>query len=405
MKNIINKLNLCSLTCIAVLSVVLIFATGAFGQSPPLCTDNFFEIKPNIPVGSGARSVAFADFNRDGIQDIITPKFSGGAGTVNVRLGNGTGGYGEPISTSTGPGPLTVVTADFNLDRKPDFAVTNQLDDTVTVGIGHGDGNFGFFHLDTDGDPDVISGYATGLAVGDFNADGRPDIVATVMGTGVSKIVVFRNTETGFVKNSYDVGADPQVVMVAELGYPNDKPDLVIAFDDSTPNQGKVALLNNNGTGFDAPQFLSVGDYPLSLAVGDMNRDGFSDIVTANFYGSSVTVLTALRGNVGSYSRNDIAVNPYPRSVAIGDLSQDGKRDIAVVQGNGAGDSRAQILLGDGIGGFTAAAANNYVVGNQPYSVGITDYNLDGKPDLVSTNLGTGEVAILENKCTCTTAA
>jgi hypothetical protein len=86
-----------------------------------------------------------------------------------------------PVLYTAGAGPVGVAVADFNGDGKPDFVVTNSHDNTVSVFLNDGEGGFR---------PAV--GYAAGpgpnsVAVGDFNGDGKPDIaVADANGTGVS---------------------------------------------------------------------------------------------------------------------------------------------------------------------------------------------------------------------------
>jgi uncharacterized repeat protein (TIGR01451 family) len=86
------------------------------------------------------------------------------------------------------------------------------------------------------------------------------------------------------------------------------------------------------------------------------------------------------------------AVGVVPSTVGVGDFNGDGKVDLAVADGAALGIA---ILLGNGDGTF--AAAINYGGGNGfPLAVG--DFNGDGKPDLVAASGGT-QVAILLNTC------
>ena len=86
-----------------------------------------------LPVGGSPLGVTTADFNRDGLLDLAVTSHS--ANTVSVLLRQPAGTYtldsGSPLAT--GANPATVVAADFNVDGKPDLAVTNLTAGTVTV--------------------------------------------------------------------------------------------------------------------------------------------------------------------------------------------------------------------------------------------------------------------------------
>src|SRR5258708_14817533 len=85
----------------------------------------------------------------------------------------------------------------------------------------------------------------------------------------------------------------------------------------------------------------------------------------------------------------NFAVGSVPESVAVGDFNLDGKPDM--VTANGASNN-VSVLLGNGSGGF--GAATNFSVGTAPSSVAIGDFNRDGKPDLAVTNQADGTMSI-----------
>ena len=85
-----------------------------------------------------------------------------------------------------------------------------------------------------------------------------------------------------------------------------------------------------------------------------------------------------------------VAMNPV--SVAVGDFNSDGKSDLAVANFN---SDRVSILLGNGDGTF--ADAVDYAAGGSPNSVAVADFNGDGKSDLAAANYGAGNVSILLN--------
>jgi uncharacterized protein with LGFP repeats len=82
-----------------------------------------------------------------------------------------------------------------------------------------------------------------------------------------------------------------------------------------------------------------------------------------------------------------------PQAVAVGDFNGDQKPDLAVAN---SGDNNVSVLLGDGKGGFAAAA--NFPAGNRPTSVAVGDFNGDQKPDLAVANAGGNNVSNLTNQ-------
>jgi hypothetical protein len=84
--------------------------------------------------GSAPYSVDVADFNQDGVPDIITANFM--TSNASVLLGIGNGAYDPPLDAgTTGEATYGVTSKDFNGDGKPDFATANANTNDVTVKI------------------------------------------------------------------------------------------------------------------------------------------------------------------------------------------------------------------------------------------------------------------------------
>jgi hypothetical protein len=145
-----------------------------------------------------------------------------------------------------------LVTADFNLDGKPDLAITNFPQNTITVLLGSGTGGF----TEASESPFSAGSLPSGIAVGDFNGDGFPDLVTT--NSGANTISVFLGSGTGtFTREGTPiaVGTSPNQISVADFNG-DGKQDLAVA-----NAGGGVTVLLGNGIGGFAPTAAS----PLAL--------------------------------------------------------------------------------------------------------------------------------------------
>jgi hypothetical protein len=184
-----------------------------------------------------------------------------------------------------------------------------------------------------------------------------------------------RNLLSFLAPVSYAAGSYPRSVAVGDFNG-DGVSDLAVANSGS----GTVSVLLGKGDGtFQAAQDYAVGSNPVSVVVGDFNGDGHLDLAVANFYDGTVSVLLG-NGNgtfqpAQSYGTGD---GGYPTSVAVGDFDGDGHLDLALAN-DYPGSDRVDVLLGNGNGTFQAA--RSYGVG-YALSVAVGDFNGDGHPDL-----------------------
>jgi uncharacterized repeat protein (TIGR01451 family) len=184
---------------------------------------------------------------------------------------------------------------------------------------------------------------------------------------------------------NFSAGTNPFSVAIGDFNG-DGKSDLAVAnqFSDN------VSILLGTGAGtFGAATNFAVGTDPRSVAIGDFNGDGKSDLAVANQASNNVSIL--LGTGTGTFgAATNLTAGANPTFVAIGDFNGDGKSDLATANQN---SGNVSILLGTGTGTF--GAATNFTVGTTPSSVAIGDFNGDGKSDLAVANFSSNNVSIL----------
>lgn len=349
-----------------------------------------------FPVGAGPRSVAVGDLNRDGRLDIVTA--NSGDDTVSILLGNGDGTFGAASSVSVGDGSTVVRVADLNGDGIPDLVTANggsapAFAGTVSVLMGTGTGGFG------PATTLAVAPRTDTLVVDDFDGDGKPDLAVLSQGAAGATagiLSIFLNTTAlapvgpRGAATTLAVGVQPAGLALGDLDR-DGRLDLVTA--DRNGDTISVALGNGDGS-FGAATQLAVGPAgtaPESIALADLNRDGLLDAVTANFRAGVASTVSVLLGTgTGSFSApTSVAVGNGARFVAVGDLNRDGIPDLAVSNYN---DGTVSIVLGTGTGGFTAAGP--VPVGSIPEEIAIGDLDRDGIPDLAVAVRGANVLAV-----------
>ncbi|UCG68410.1 MAG: VCBS repeat-containing protein [Thermoplasmata archaeon] len=135
------------------------------------------------------------------------------------------------------------------------------------------------------------------------------------------------------------------------------------------------------------------GNGPHSAGLADLDNDGDLDIVTADYYGDTISILT--NDGEGIYSKTgEYETGDGPRFLFVADLDSDLDMDIATAN---YGDDSASVFKNHGNGSF--ATRVDYDVGSGPYSIFLADVGEDanGDLDLITADEQAFKVSVLEN--------
>ncbi len=285
-------------------------------------------------------------FDSAGLARIVDP---GWADTPVASISFST----QQVRISADGRPLSVVAGDFDEDGHLDLASANTVGGKISVALGRGDGTF------EEASSQLSGVLPTGIAVGDFDGDRHLDLVVANYGVDLANIDGPGNLPSG-------VGA------------------------------GSLSVFHGRGDGtFTFAHQIDAGNGPTSVAVGDFNRDGRTDLACTNYRDNTVSILVGKPLGfelLGTYS-----VGERPRALVAGYIDGDEYLDLAIaneglVNQGEALEGDASILMGRGDGTFRAAP--NVKAGSNPHNAQIHDLNGDGKADLVIANFISNDVSV-----------
>jgi hypothetical protein len=392
------------------------YFTPTYTPAKTSITTNDFSAKVDFAVGIQPYSIAIGDLDGDGKPDVvIANQFSNTISILRNISSSGSmtaGSFAAKVDFATGLTPYSVAIGDIDGDGKPDLAVTNSGSNTVSIlrnTSSSGIINTGSFAAKVD--------FATGsfpysVAIGDLDGDGKSDLAVTNINSNT--VSILQNTSgsgsitTGSfaAKVDFVTGLNPYSLAIGDLDG-DGKSDLAVA----NYNSSTTSLFRNissNGiisTGsFAAKVDFTTGVNPYSIAIGDIDGDGKLDLATANVGSNNVSVLrnTSSSGsiNTGSFAAKvDFATGSNPYSIAIGDMDGDGKLDLATAN---VGSNSVSVLGNTSSSGSITtgsfAAKVDFATGLNPYSLAIGDLDGDGMPDLIATNSGSTTVSVIRNR-------
>ena len=367
----------------------------------PAAAQVVFDSPTLVNTGGLTQRVLVGDVNEDGLQDLLTAHFFFG-GTPKLLLGTAPGQFGAPQPLPFGDVWDGVARlADFDADGHLDllsFYDQNPVT-SLSVLLGHGDGTFeppvginGNFQNPIDAD------------IGDFDADGHLDVAIYNGPFGFSTGSVLAVFGLGDGTFDEPVTITPTSLQFGSTGALRVGDVNADGFDDVvltiTGSAMPSMLSNGDGTFTQAPcQGCSIV-FAKDFELGDLNGDGREDLVSTN------TVLLANAG--GTFGFGGFLPSTFnPWTIALADVDLDGALDAIVGRnytamefdpGQTVGD--VHVMRGNGSGGFlTPGVVVSHVA--QPREIAVADVDLDGRPDLVVADMESlvgGGARVLANR-------
>ena len=332
----------------------------------------FFSIQTPAPYAAVAQASGFsgsgisvaADFNNDGFLDLVVADQNRGSFFIDTYFGNGDGTFKTVFPNHAVVPAVLIVAGFFNRDPFLDIAALDGIANTEIL-TNHS-GSFFLPHQVFRSPINNHHSTIVGLTMGDFNGDGKLDLIAT----GITSNIYLGNGDGTFaapksINTFISYNGNPTVGDFNGDG----KLDLVV------PAGGGFSLdvLLGNGDGtFQRPQTYSTTYVCSSASVADVNGDGRLDIITNGmdvFLGNGDGTFT--KGSAINVSNNgNVLSNPF-----IGDFNGDGKLDVAI---------GFWLLLGNGDGTFQNPVQ---LANDNANTLAVGDFNGDGKLDLVGESL------------------
>lgn len=341
------------------------------------------------------QSVAASDLDGDGKPDLISVGLQGYVSIYRNTSNSGTISMDTRIDFSVVNNTSHAAAHDLDGDGKSDLIVVSS----DRLSVMRNTSSNGSISFATRMDIGTLTG-GFRAAFGDLDGDGKPDIVTSHF--SVNQINVFRNTSTsGSISFASPISLTtayaPTGIAIADLD--NDGKLDMVASIWNTPLISVFRNTSSTNISFAPVATFTTGNAPMYVAIGDLDGDGKSEVVTSNQTNSSVSVLlnTSSLGTINFAAKKDFTTVSNPRTVAIGDIDGDGKPDLVTASQlpNGYVSVLRNLSTSGNIDFLTRI---NFTAGSNTYATAIADIDGDGRPDILASNYIDQTIAILKNQ-------
>jgi len=371
-------------------------ATSAFANAG-------FVSRAHLPTGYIPTAVVAGDFNEDGNMDVAIS--NGGDNTVYVLQGKGDGTFQVPeILYTQGQAPNWITATSLRNNGHLDLVVSDGDSNTLEVFLGNGDGTF------QPGAQVALPQIPTFVLAGDYNKDGNQDIVVGFVvepgpGPGQPQFEVLLGDGSG----GFSAGIFPPPLLVFDptptgwIASGDLNKDGYLDLVTTITGGAAITYLNQGGKAFTQGAPFGPNDAPMVVELGDMDEDGCLDAVELGSFGYLTIAKGTCDGNFtqATYTAEVGDIDP---AVKLVDVNGDGHLDVVAsaayyqLAGPGYGAEAGylvSVLKGDGKGGF--APAQIYRGGFNAFSIAVADFTGDNKPEIITADSSENQASLFVN--------
>lgn len=361
------------------LAIGPVLAPGCSNKDSYVPPDLFYHFA-SYTVGKNPTSIATADFNQDGLTDLVTTNI--GNNTLSLLFGNGDGTFKEHIQIPVAKEPRALALDDFNGDSLVDIAVACSGSDQIAIFFGLPNGSLGA------GQRYAVHRTPVSIASGDLNGDQKPDLIIALRNDKL-KIMFGQGDGTFREGAQYEHGDTPTSLALADFDR-DGKLDLAVS--NGGPMSSAVSIWMGNGDGtFREPTDYKTGKRPLVVTFADFNNDRVTDLLVIN--GEMDTFTTFLGNGDGTFQQGkESGADAGPVYGLARDFDGDHITDVAIVN---VQSNDLSILYGRGDGTFRYPPMN-YRTRGGPFAVATLNLTTKSaeEPALVTVNNGAGSISI-----------
>lgn len=407
--------------------------------------DGTFATRVNYTVGTNPQNLTLGDVDGDGDMDLVTANWT--ANTFSVLKNDGTGEFAAKTDFATGTNPYVARIADTDADGDMDVVISNFNSNSLSVYQNNGSGSYsgktdyavgtlpwGFIMGDVDGNGsiDMMTANNTTANLTVWYNTVRPTVSsvspapnALNVAASVSPAFTFDQAMSSgtFSTSTVRVSGSQSGYHTGSLSYDNGtftttyNPETDFMAGEEVTVTVKAGVQSSNNVGMEKPYTwtyivdadssgtfasavsMEAASNPSAVTAADLNNDGYPDVVTANYIGSSLSVFLS-KGDGTLNAKTDLGVGTNPWGVHAVDVDGDG--DLDLISANSLNSTLSQFKNN---GNGTFAAKTDITTGNSPWGVTSADIDGDGDMDLITGNYYEHTIGVLKNNGDGTYAA
>jgi hypothetical protein len=275
----------------------------------------------SMNAGAFPRGVVVADVNGDGRNEVIVANFGAGtligqdnttepASSISVFAGN----IKKDISASAGKSPRGIAAGDLDGDGVADLVVTNYADGTITI----------ITKKLAQSETIAVGKHPVGVAIGDLNGDGKNEIAVAVYSDN-AVVILQKDANGAWQTTSVPVPGSPTDVAIGNISGQN----VVVSANYSAAT---LSVIRYRAGTYVKAQDLKVGGGPCKVAIADVTGDGINDIIAANFYDNTISVIaqsaSGLLADQVVYKLSGLR----PNGMTVADINGDKLNDVIVAE-------------------------------------------------------------------------